>query len=274
MIPRLHGVSIACLAVLTVASACLAQDVVLPPVPAAPDSAGAPAAAASASTPTPMHLVKRASFGGLLGWGTVLADADYSSRRDAAGAFGSADTRSRPAFGATFRYQMTPWLRWQIAPGYLWVGYQQDSPIPFVDRNYPSDATKEKMLTQMLPASFQVQVTRLSGRWLYHLGAGPGLYRVWVQNRRKVLADPVSLKRHVGWYPGVSGEIGASRALQSLPSVSVEASLDAHWAFSTREEQFPSGFNAHVFAMGIKVGANYHFDPRRFAGAPSKPAGQ
>lgn len=268
MIRRFSGVSIACLAVLTVAPVCFAQDIVLPPTPPAADTAAAPAPAVAPKA-TPMHLVKRGSFGGQMGWGNFFADGDYTKRREANGEFGSSDTRSRPAFSATFRYQMSPWLRWQIAPGYQWVGYQDDSPIPFTDRNNPGDTTKEKVLTQLLPASFQLQYTRLRGRWLYHLGAGPGLYRVWVQNRRKVLADPVSLKRHVGWYPGVSGEIGAARHLQSLPSVSLEASLDAHWAFSTREEQFPSGFNAHVLAMGLKVGANYHFDSRRFLSSKS-----
>lgn len=267
MIPRLFGVSLAAVAVLTVAAVCFAQDAVLPPGTPVVDSvrAGAPAV-------TPMYLIKRGSFGGGLGWGTFLADGDYTKRREPDGSFGSSDTRSRPSFGATFRYQVTPWLRWQIAPGYQWVGYQQESPIPFTDRNYPADGTKEKMLSQLLPVSFQLQFTRRRGGWLYHAGAGPGLYRVWVQNRRKVLADPVSLARHRGWYPGASGEIGAARYLKSLPSVSLEGTLDAHWAFSTRNEQFPSGFNAHVFAAGLRVGANYHFDPRRFGSKSSSPA--
>lgn len=255
MIPRAFGVSALCLLALTVAPACFAQDAA---APAATDTV-------RSAPPTPTRLVKRGSFGGLLGWGTFLADGDYAFRRNPDGSFGDADTRSRPAFAATFRYQATPWLRWQISPGYQWVGYQDDSPVPFPDRNYPDDATKEKYLTQLLPVSFQFHYTQQRGSWLYHAGAGPGLYRVWVQNRRKVLADPVSLKRHVGWYPGASAEIGAARMLQSLPSVSLEGTLDAHWAFATREEQFPSGFNAHVFAMGLKIGANYHFDARRFS---------
>jgi len=266
MIPRLFGVSAVAVAVLTVAAVCFAQDAVLPPATPAADSVRA----ATPATPavTPIYLLKRGSFGGGLGWGTFFADGDYTKRREPDGSFGTADTRSRPSFGATFRYQVTPWLRWQIAPGYQWVGYQKDSPIPFVDLNRTDDLTKEKMLSQLLPVSFQLQYTRHRNSWLYHLGAGPGLYRVWVQNRRKVLADPVTFKRHVGWYPGVSGELGAARYLKSLPSVSLEGTLDAHWAFSTREEQFPSGFDAHVFAMGLRFGANYHFDPRRFGSKP------
>lgn len=265
MIRRLSAVSACLLAVLTAAPACLAQDAVLPPItPPATDSARSQAPAV-----TPMHLIKRGSFGGGLGWGSFLADGDYTKGRESDGSFGSADTRSRPSLGASFRYQVTPWLRWQVAPGYQWAGYKKDSPLPFTDFNNPTDNTKEKLLSQMMPVSFQLQYTRQRGGWIHHLGAGPGLYRVWVQNRRKLLADPVSFKRHVGWYPGVSGEIGAARYLKSLTSVSIEGTLDAHWAFSTREEQFPAGFNAHVFAMGLRVGANYHFDPRRFSSPKS-----
>ena len=60
------------------------------------------------------------------------------------------------------------------------------------EANFPADVTKENMLTLVLPVSAQLQYTQKRGAWLYHLGAGPGLYRVWVENRRKVLKDPLN----------------------------------------------------------------------------------
>ena len=113
MIPRIYGVSIAWIALLAVAPACFAQDISLPPS-AAPDSASVGVPQPAASRPTPMRLVKRGSFGGLLGWGSVMAGEDYSNSREGSG-WGARDARSRPAFSATFRYQVAPWLRWQIS---------------------------------------------------------------------------------------------------------------------------------------------------------------
>ena len=256
MISSVCRVSSATLALLTVASACLAAETGYAP--------------------------RRGALGGLIGGSWVLADADYSKERDAAGAFGGLDSRPRFAFAGNFRYVVNNRWRWQVSPGFLWAGYKHESPLPFSDPNFPADKTKEKVLTLVLPVSAQVQVTQRRGPWVYHLGAGPGVYRVWVENRRKVLKDPVSKRLHQGFYPGASAQLGAERFLTSLPSTAVEFSVAGHLVWTERagrdrklpsilsfgvpddRNQFPSGFNSDLFAVEARVGANYYFDLSRF----------
>jgi hypothetical protein len=88
---------------------------------------------------------------------------------------------------------------------------------------------------------------------------------VWVENRRKVLKDPLTKVNHRGFYPGVSGQIGVERYLKAQPTTAIEFSVAGHWAFADRPEQFPSGFNSALLGVEIRVGANYYFDPARFA---------
>jgi hypothetical protein len=227
---RVSAVSGALFALLAGSSACLAAD--------------------------PGYAPHRGAVGGLMGFSKVVADGDYSE-----------GAQPRMAFAANLRYVVNPWLRWQVSPGFLWAGYDHASPLPFEDPNYPGDTTKEEALSLMLPVSAQVQVTQKRGRWVYHVGAGPGVYRVWVENRRKVLKDPVTKRLHRGFYPGVSGQLGAERFLTSLPSTAVEASAAGHWAFADRPEQFPSGFNSAILGIELRVGVNYYFN----VGGPAKP---
>ena len=247
---RVSAVSGALLALLAASSACLAADPTYPP--------------------------RRGAIGGLMGLGRVLADADYSNRRLPSGEFGSRDALTRMAFAANLRYVVSPWLRWQVSPGFLWAGYDHTSPMPFPDPNNPEDTSKEEVLTLMLPISAQVQLTQMRGRWLYHVGAGPGVYRVWVENRRKVLKDPFTKVKHSGFYPGVSGQLGAERFLTSLQSTAIEASAAGHWAFADRPEQFPSGFNSAILGIEVRVGVNYYFNvggaPKPKTGSATPPA--
>ena len=184
---RLGAVSGACIALLAGFSPCLAAKPAHKGTPAAADStqkgsdsAKKPAHKESRSSVAPVANQHPAGLGGLVGGAQVFADADYSNRRTPSGEFGSRDTQPRFAFAANFRYAMTPWLRWQVSPGFLWVGYDQDSPLPFPDPNHPADTTKENVLTLILPVSAQLQWTPTRGPWHYHVGAGPGVYRVWV----------------------------------------------------------------------------------------------
>lgn len=233
MLFRVRWVGIAVAAMLTVASACHAAD----------------------------SDQRRASIGGMIGGSLMTADADYS-----------AGAAPRMAFSASFRYQVRSWLRWQVSPGFLWVAYDNNEPIPFTDPNYPADATKAEALTLVVPVSAQAQLLVTRGLWCYHLGAGPGLYRVWLENRRKVLQDPVSHKRHRGVYAGLSGEIGVERYLKSLTDVSIEGTLSGHLVFAQRDAQFPSGYDSNLFPITLRLGANYHFSPGRKKSAPAAPA--
>ena len=269
---RLGAVSGACIGLLAGFSPCLAAKRAHKETPAAADSTHKESKSAKKSAPkksgasvAPAANTHPAAIGGLVGGSQVYADADYSNRRTPSGEYGSRDAQPRFGFSANFRYAMTPWLRWQVSPGFFWVAYDQDSPMPFQDPNHPNDTTKEHVLTLILPVSAQLQWTPTRGPWHYHVGAGPGVYRVWVENHRKVVKDPITKVNHKGFYPGVSGQIGVERFLKALPTTAIEVSIASHWAFADRPEQFPSGWNSAVLGVEFRVGANYYFDTGRFA---------
>jgi hypothetical protein len=231
MISRVRRVSVAASLMLTVASVCLAQDT-------------------SVSDPRePGYGPGKGGIGFQLGASSFVADADYSA--GAAARFG---------FAAQFRYAMRRWVRWQISPGFTWAGYDANEPAPFRDPNFPADSTKGEYLTLLLPVSAQLQLVFQRGSWVYYAGGGPGLYRVWVENRRKVLKDPDTKRLHRGVYPGATAQIGAERFLKAFRSISIEFTVDGHWVFAERSEQFTSGFNSSLLAVGGRIGANYYFD--------------
>jgi hypothetical protein len=253
---RIAAVSGACCALLAGNSLCSAAE----PTPA------------PAKSPSPTVSHPPAAIGGMIGGGQIFADGDYSNERLSNGDFGSRDSKPRFAFAANFRYAFNPSLRWQVSPGFFWVGYEHTSPLPFTDSNNPTDTTKEKVLTLVLPVSAQLQWTPHRGPWLYHVGAGPAVYRVWVENRRKVIKDPVTKVNHKGFYPGASGQVGVERFLKAQPNTAIEVSMAGHTALATRQEQFPSGFNASLWGFEFRVGANYYFDLGRFDKKKATPA--
>ena len=131
------------------------------------------------------------------------------------------------------------------------------------DLNFPEDEYKDYALTLLVPMTAQLQYVTRRGQWFYHAGLGPGLYRVWVQNHRKVLRDPVTYDLHRGLYAGGTFELGAERFLKSITTTSVELTWVNHLVFAQRDDQFPSGFNSNLMAMEWRVGVNYYFDPLR-----------
>jgi hypothetical protein len=227
MIARVRWVSIACLAVLTAAMAC-------------------PAAAQKGASPG------RGGIGGLVGASYFYAAEDYSS-----------GARPRFDFAASFRYVFTPSFRVQLSPGFTWSAYVADRPVPFIDERFPTDLDKKDYLTLLTPISFQGQLTRIGPQWVYHLGVGPGLYRVLVEHHRRVLKDPATDRLHRGLYPGFSAELGAERFLKALPSTSIEFAVANHYVFAVRDDQFPSGWNSNLGAVAARVGVNYYFDVNR-----------
>lgn len=227
MIPRVRSAGIALCAVLAVASPCLAAEGMAP---------------------------GRGAIGGQIGGSSFWADGDFSE-----------GARSRFAFSGHFRYVINNRLRWQISPGFTWTGYSGDVAAPVVDPRYPQDVTKRTYLTLLLPMTFEMQVLLHRGKWHYHLGVGPGAYRVSVENRHNVVFDPVTFVKHVGLHPGVTGEIGVERFIKSMPSTSVEACVATHWVFAESKEDFPTGYNSFLAATEIRIGANYYFDMSRLA---------
>jgi len=241
---RFRWVGIASLAML-LASACLAAD-------PRPDTT----AVRTGSAPG------RGGIGGMLG-GSYF---DYGPNNwDIQGRNTSdfcAGAQPRFAFDGHYRYVFTPRWRAQVSAGLTWSAYSKTEPVPFPDPNFPADATKENYLALLVPVTAQLQLTWGRRPWAYHLGAGPGLYRVWVENRRKVLRDPQTLRLHRGLYPGTTAEIGVEKFLRTLPNTSIEFSLAQHLAFARRDDQFPSGWNGSLGALAVSIGGNYYFDPK------------
>jgi hypothetical protein len=244
MKPRVRCVSVAVVLMLTVASVCVGEE------------------------PGPNYRPGRGGIGGQIGGSTFRFDrminqqwfADYS---DAA--------KNRLCFSAEFRYIFTRSFRMQVSPGLSWAGYKAEVPAPFIDVRFPDDHDKGDWLTLMVPISVQAQYVIHRGQWLYHAGAGPGVYRVWVENHREVLKDPVTLKNHRGLYWGGSAEFGAEHFFKELTSTSFEMTLAGHLARTVRDDQFPSGLNSNVMALEIRLGMNYYFDTGA-SKAPEKPA--
>jgi len=232
MIPSVRSAGIVLLAVLALAPPCLAGEGMGP---------------------------GRGAIGGQFGGSRFWADGDYSE-----------GAQSRFAFSGHFRYVINRRFRWQVSPGFTWSGYSGSVAMPVPDGNAPQDVTKENNLALLLPMTFQLQYLFHPGKWHFHLGAGPGVYRVWVENRRIVLIDPVSFVRHRGLHPGVTGEFGVERFLRQLPSTSVEATVATHWVFSEDLKSFPLGYNTHLAATELRIGANYYFDMNRLTRKPEQ----
>ena len=194
----------------------------------------------------------RGAVGLQFGGSWLLAEKDYSDG-------------AQPRFSVlgSYRYVISPHWQWQVSPYFTWAAYKTGRELPFQDANFPSDTTKDFVLTQLAGGNGQVQWVGGRGGYRWHLGAGPAIYRVVVQNHRKVLKDPVSRRLHAGTYLGATFEWGAERFMKSLPNTSLEWTLAWQTAFAQRNDQFPSGFNGKPAAFEFRFGAHYYFDIRK-----------
>lgn len=237
MISRIRRVSLALLAVLTVAPACLAAE-------------GEP--------------VYKPGLGGI---GGQLGGSYFGVDRLLGGEwFGDYSSRSVPrlSFGGQFRYVRSKHWRYQVSPGFTWAAYRNGTLLPDKGAVKPADDGKEvELLTLMQPTSAQLQYVFRRGKWFYHAGVGPGIYRVIVENHREVYRDPGTFRLHRGLYPGGTFELGTERFLKAITTTSVEFSWATHLVFAQRAEQFPNGFNSNLMATEFRVGINYYFDPMR-----------
>ena len=240
MIPRIRWVSFAVLVLLTVASACLAAE------------------------GEPSYKPGMGGVGGQLGGSYFGFDRMMGSQW-----FGDYSHGAMPrfSFAGQFRYVRSPHWRLQVSPGFTWTAYRTSTALPFVDLNNPEVKVKDETLTLLVPISVQAQYVVKRGHWFYHAGLGPGVYRVWVENQRKVLADPVALKLHRGIYPGGVFEIGAEHFFKAITTTSIELTWANHLVFARRADQFPEGFDSSLMAMEWRVGVNYYFNPMREKGA-------
>ncbi len=216
------------------------------------------AATSADSVATRGALPGRGGIGGQVGSSYFYSEGDYSE-----------GAQPRLSFIGHFRYVISRHWGWQVSPYFTWNGYVAHAAAPFVDLNFPSGGTsKEFYLTQIVGAAGQLQYFGGKGRQRWHLGAGPALYRVVIQNHRAVLKDPLSLELHSDAHLGASAELGVERFLKKLPNTSLEVTAAWQTAFARNNTKFPSGWNGSPMLAELRLGGNYYYDFRRGKTAP------
>lgn len=205
------------------------------------------------SVATKGPLPGRGSIGGQVGGSYIVSGGEYAD-----------GTQPRFSFAGQFRYVISRSWGWQVSPYFTWNGYVSHADAPFVDDNFPSEGvSKQFYLTQLVGADAQLQWTSKPGRSRWHVGAGPSLYRVVLQNHRKVVKDPVTLERHSTTHLGATAEIGWERFLKKLPNTSIEVTAGWHMAFAKDDTKWVSGWNDSPMFTELRLGGNYYYDFRR-----------
>ncbi len=200
------------------------------------------------------------AIGGQVGASYLAAGGDYHD-----------GARPRFSFAGSFRYVATHW-GWQLNPYYTWAGYGVSTPTPIVDPAAPNEPYKDHYLTQIAGASAQILRMHTRGSWTWHLGAGPALYRVWLENDRHVIKDPTTFRRHQGTYVGASAEFGVEHFLKNLTTTSLEWTVGWHMAFAKRDDQFPNGFSDSPQVFEVRFGGHYYYDLSLGKKSGAKPA--
>jgi hypothetical protein len=213
------------------------------------------------SVATKGPLPGRGGLGGQVGSTYFFGEGDYSD-----------GAQPRLSFSGHFRYVIGRSWGWQVSPTFTWSGYVSHADAPFVDPNFPTGGlSKEKYLTQVLGVASQIQWYSGTGRQRWHLGLGPAIYRVVVQNRRKVVEDPVSRELHRGMHMGAVAELGFERFLKRLPNTSLEVTAGAQAAFAKSDNRWTSGWNGNPMLAELRVGAHYYYDFRKPKPKSTKP---
>ncbi|MCE9627656.1 MAG: hypothetical protein K8R56_07050 [Candidatus Eisenbacteria bacterium] len=205
------------------------------------------------SVATKGALPGRGAIGAQIGGSYIVSGGEYAD-----------GSQPRLSFIGHYRYVINKHWGWQISPTFTWNGYVSHAVAPFVDPNFLTEGTsKQFYITQLIGAGSQIQYYGGGGRSRWHLGAGPAIYRVVVQNHRKVVEDPVSRELHSGTHLGATAEFGYEQFSKRLPNTSLEGTVALHTAFSKSDDKWVSGWNdAPVFAE-VRFGANYYYDFRR-----------
>ncbi len=205
------------------------------------------------SVATKGPLPGRGGIGGQVGSSYILSDGDYSD-----------GAQPRMSFTGQFRYVIGKHWGWQVSPYFTWNGYVSHVQAPFVDINFPTQgSSKQFYLTQIVGANGQLQYFGGHGRQRWHLGAGPAIYRVVIQNHRKVIEDPVTHELHSTTHLGATAEFGIERFVKKLPNTSLELTLAGHMAFAKDDTKWASGWNGTPTVAEIRLGGNYYYDFRR-----------
>ena len=241
MIPRLRLASALAFALLATASVSHAQT------------------ADSVATKGP--LAGRGGIGGQIGTSYIVAGPDYSD-----------GAQPRFTFVGHFRYQVNTTWGWQVSPYFTWNGYVSHENAPIVDPNFPHEGlSKQEYLTYVRGGAAQVQWFQGTGRSRWHLGLGPAVYQVVVENHRKVVEDPASHELHNGLHLGASAEFGYEKFLKTLPNTSIEGTVAWQAAFARSDNRFPSGWNGNPHLLEVRLGAHYYYDFRKPKPTSTKP---
>ena len=204
----------------------------------------------------------RGAIGFQLGGSYIATGGDYAK-----------GAQPRFSLAGSYRYVASRRWRWQVSPYFTWNSYGTGTALPQVDPGFPADRVKDAVLTQVVGGNGQLQLTGGAGAWRWHLGAGPALYRVVVQNHRKVLKDNISEDLHKGLYLGATAEYGIEHFLHTLNNTSLEWTLACHTAFARDDQRFPAGFNDSPGLVELRFGGHYYFDfkaPRKTGGLPAR----
>lgn len=203
----------------------------------------------------------RGGIGGQIGSSYIFGGTDYKG-----------GAQPRFSFIGHFRYQASRTWGWQVSPYFTWNGYVSHALAPYKDLNFPTEGrSKEFYLTQVVGAAGEIQWFHGTGGQRWHLGAGPGIYRVVIENHRKVLKDPLSLELHSSPHLAATAEFGVERFLKKLPNTTIEVTAAMQEAFSRDDKKFPSGWNANPMLIELRAGAHYYYDFRRGKPAPKAP---
>ena len=200
------------------------------------------------------------AVGGQLGIADIVAGGDYAN-----------GAMPRLCFNGSFRYVASPHWGWQVNPYYSWVGYKTGVSSPIMDPAYPTEITKDHYLTQVMGANAQVMRFFHHGGWLWHIGAGPAVYRVLLEDNRTIIKDPTTFARHRATYMGATAEIGAEHFLKSLSTTSLEWTAGWHAAFAKDDTNFPNGFSDTPQVFELRFGGHYYFDLSAPKKSPTKP---
>ncbi len=127
-------------------------------------------------------------------------------------------------------------------------------------RGWNSYSGRGDTLTIIEPVTVGLEYRQVFERWpryLPHVGAGIGVYSIYVREQLKVTQDPATLEaRHM-----VDFGLNVTAGLEYFMTRSITVNYDFVWhkIFSENLEDFPSGFGENDSYVQLVVGVSYYF---------------
>ena len=197
----------------------------------------------------------KASLGGMVGVPLIMGDDDLKE-----------GASPRLIGEANFQYVFTPSWRLSASFGYGWSGYKDGTPTPYPVRD-PDTGDSVNVRDDMLSKFVPIDVTLIrslkeQGKgWSPFVGAGVGMTRVEIVNKRIKIKDPATFDALASWSPNAHGLVGVEYVLPSNTNVSFDWS--ARWTQLLKDdpESFPSGFTGKHSFLSLTFGVNVYFWP-------------